>query len=128
MPRPAKKVTVPAQLDRIVRRIVRRFDPERVILFGSHARGEAGPDSDIDLLVVLPVRGSKLDAVLAVRRAAGDSRVPLDVAVSTPEEFAWRKDVVGTIEWPATKEGKVLYARARGRRHGHPRVARQGGQ
>jgi len=41
----------------MVRRIVRQFRPERVILFGSHARGEAGPDSDVDLLVVMPVHG-----------------------------------------------------------------------
>ena len=37
--------------------------------------------------------------------------VPVDVVVTTPEEFAWRKDYVGTIEWPATREGKVLYDR-----------------
>jgi len=43
----------------MVQRIVRRFRPERVILFGSHARGEAGPDSDVDLLIVMPVEGSR---------------------------------------------------------------------
>jgi predicted nucleotidyltransferase len=49
------------KIDAMVRRIVQRFDPEKVILFGSHARGTAGPDSDVDLLVVMTVRGSKRD-------------------------------------------------------------------
>ncbi|MGQ9919054.1 MAG: nucleotidyltransferase domain-containing protein, partial [Bryobacteraceae bacterium] len=46
-----KTPNVEREIQRIVRRIVRQFHPERVILFGSHARGEAGPDSDVDLLV-----------------------------------------------------------------------------
>lgn len=113
MPRIAKHNSVPTRINASIRRLVRDFRPERIILFGSHGRGSAGPDSDIDLLVVLPVRGSKLEAALALRRALGPSPIPLDLIVTTPEEFAWRKDVVGTIEWPAAKEGKVLYDRER---------------
>lgn len=93
-------------------RIVQEFRPERIILFGSHARGEAGPDSDVDLLVVMPVQGSKRDAQLAIRRALHDIQVPKDVIVSRPDEFAWCKEIVGTIEYPAVREGEVLYARA----------------
>jgi len=95
----------------MVRRIVRRFRPERVVLFGSHARGDAGPESDVDLLVVMPVDGSKRQRQLEVRMALHDIRTPVDVIVTSPEDFAWRKDVVGTVEWPASREGKVLYAR-----------------
>jgi predicted nucleotidyltransferase len=95
----------------MVRRIVRAFDPERVILFGSHARGQGGPDSDVDLLVVMPVEGSKRQKQLEVRMALGDSWLPVDVIVTRPEDFAWRKDVVGTVECPACREGKVLYVR-----------------
>ena len=51
-------VTIPL-IRRMVRRIVDQFDPEQVILFGSHARGKAGPDRDGDLLVVMDVKGSK---------------------------------------------------------------------
>jgi uncharacterized protein len=110
MPRidnPAPRVQ--EQIDRMVQRIVKRFRPEKVILFGSHARGEAGPDSDVDLLVVMPVEGSVRETRLDIRQALRDAPFPLDIIVTTPEEFAWRKDVVGTIEWPATREGKVLY-------------------
>ena len=96
-------------IDRMTRRIVRRFHPEKVILFGSHARGAAGPDSDVDLLVVMKVKGSRRDARLAVRELLHDVTVPLDVVVTTPEDFAWRKDIVGTIEYPATHEGRSIY-------------------
>jgi predicted nucleotidyltransferase len=95
----------------MVRRIVRRFDPERIILFGSHARGQAGPDSDVDLLVVMRVEGSKREKQLEVRMALPNVAVPVDVIVTRPDDFEWRKNYPGTIERPAHLEGKVLYAR-----------------
>jgi len=95
----------------MVRRIVAQFQPEKIILFGSYARGTAGPDSDVDLLVVMPVIGSKRNARLKIRTALHDILLAKDVIVSDPAEFEWRKDVVGTIEWPATHEGRVLYAK-----------------
>ena len=98
-------------IERMTRRLVRRFDPEKIILFGSHARGTPGPDSDVDLLVVLPISGSKRQRQLEIRLALHDIRVPKDIIVSTPEEFAWRRDVVGTMEYPAVREGRVLYDR-----------------
>lgn len=111
---PARTITrsVQPQIRKMVNRIVRQFHPERIILFGSQARGDAGPDSDVDLLVVMHVNGSPLDKSVEIRVALHDIRVPKDIIVTTPEEFAWRQDVVGTIEYPAVKEGKVLYARS----------------
>ena len=96
----------------MVERIVRQFMPDKIILFGSHARGSAGPDSDVDLLIVMPVTGSKREKAVEIGVALHDIRVPKDLIVVTPEEFEWRKDTVGTIEWPAWREGKVVYARA----------------
>jgi uncharacterized protein len=95
----------------MVRRIVADFDPDKIILFGSYARGQAGPDSDVDLLVVMHVEGSKRAKQLEIRAAIHDVHVPKDIVVSRPEEFQWRKDIVGTIEHPASREGQVLYAR-----------------
>ncbi|HKI37933.1 MAG TPA: nucleotidyltransferase domain-containing protein [Gemmataceae bacterium] len=105
-----RKITQPL-IRRIVKRIVEKFDPEQVILFGSQARGDAGSDSDVDLLVVMDVKGNKLEKCVEIRGALGEFLVPMDIVITTPEDFAWRKDVVGTIEWPASREGKVLYAR-----------------
>lgn len=110
----AKTRTTSAQkkIREMVRRIVRQFTPEKIILFGSHARGNAGPDSDVDLLIVMPVTGSKREKAIEIGVALHDIRVPKDLIVVTPEEFEWRKDTIGTIEWPAWREGKVVYARA----------------
>jgi uncharacterized protein len=63
-------------------RIVRDYDPVKIILFGSHARGEAGPESDIDLLVVLPEVANKRQAAVAIRRVLRDLPVPKDIVVT----------------------------------------------
>ena len=105
-------LTAERAITEMVRRIVERFDPERIILFGSHARGAAGPNSDVDLLVVMPVEGSKREKQLEIRKALRGVLVPIDIVVSTPEEFEWRREIVGTIEYPAVTEGKLLYARS----------------
>jgi predicted nucleotidyltransferase len=95
----------------MVRRIVERFHPETIILFGSRARGQASADSDVDLLVVMPFRGSRLRKQTEIRLALREFVLAKDVVVSSPEEFAWRREIPGTIERPAALEGKVLYAR-----------------
>lgn len=93
--------------------IVERFQPVEVILFGSVARGEEGPDSDLDLLVVL----DHLDKAERMRlmgevRFAIDAPVPIDVFVTDVAEFEARKDVNGSMcYWPA-REGRVVYERA----------------
>jgi len=61
--------------------------------------------------VVMPVHGSRREKQVDIGVALDDIRVPIDVVVTSPEDFACRKEVVGTIEYPAVKEGKVLYAR-----------------
>src|SRR5579871_4821870 len=104
--------SVQAQIQKMVRRIVRQFHPERIILFGSQARGDAGPDSDVDLLVVMPVKGPKHKKEIEIRVALHHIRVSKDIIVTTPEDFAWRQHVVGTIEYPAVQEGKLLYSRS----------------
>ena len=104
---------MPRQTDRLiprmVRRIVRRCAPEKVILFGSHATGRAGPDSDVDLLVVMRTVRSKARQVLDLRAALRNFPIPKDIVVTTAAEFEWRKEIPGTIERPAAREGRVLY-------------------
>ncbi|UCG46441.1 MAG: nucleotidyltransferase domain-containing protein [Phycisphaerales bacterium] len=103
--------SVKQHIDGMVGRIVAQFDPEKVILFGSHASGAGSPDSDVDLLVVMNVRGSKRQKALDIGVALHDIPIAKDILVVTPEDFEWRKEVVGTIERPASREGTLLYAR-----------------
>lgn len=107
-----KRKSVAKDIQRMVRRIVREFQPERVILFGSHGRGEERADSDVDLLIVMPVKGSRRDKAIEIGVALHDIRVPKDIIVTTPEDFEWRKEIAGTIERPAAMEGRTLYAKA----------------
>ncbi len=111
MARPKTRDTVQEKIQEMVNRIVERFHPEMIILFGSYARGEAGPDSDVDLLIVMPVRGSRREKAVQIGVALHDIRVPKDIIVTTPKDFEWRKEIPGTIERPAAREGMVLYAR-----------------
>ncbi|HTV48661.1 MAG TPA: nucleotidyltransferase domain-containing protein [Phycisphaerae bacterium] len=106
-----KTIKLTPVIHRMVRRIVDRFNPEQVILFGSHARGNADSDSDVDLLVVMNIRGSKRRKRLQIRMALHDFRVAKDILLTSPKEFAWRKNIAGTVEQPAFREGKVLYDR-----------------
>ena len=105
-------MTVSDKIDLMVRRIVDRFHPQQVILFGSHARGDSHPDSDIDLMVVMPVSGSRRARQVEIRLALRDIRAAKGIVIVTPEEVERYRDVVGTIVEPALREGKILYAEA----------------
>lgn len=95
----------------MVRRIVEKFDPLQVILFGSQARGDAHADSDIDLLVVFPhVENTRLAAV-AILDALSDMRAFKDIVVTTPEEIAAWGKMIGNVLEPALREGRVIYER-----------------
>jgi len=107
-----QKESVQEKIDDLVRRIVKRFRPEKIILFGSHARGTAGQDSDADILVVMPVKGSKRKKATEIDVALVGLDLPVDVIVITPEELERNKNQIGTIIYPALKEGKVLYEKA----------------
>ena len=109
---PVTQNDIHEMIQAITARIVERFHPEKIILFGSHARGDAGPDSDVDILVVMEVEGSKRAAVIEIGEALHDFPVAKDILVSVPEDFEWRKDVTGTIEYPASHEGVMLYAKS----------------
>ena len=93
----------------MVQRIVAEVDPQKIILFGSYARGTAGPDSDVDLMVVMPVQGSRRQKRVAIRTALSGMGLAKDVIVVTPEEVERYRDTAGTLIRPALREGKVLY-------------------
>jgi len=99
-------------LQTMVQRIVERFRPVRIILFGSRARGEASQWSDVDLLVVLPEVVHKRKAMVEILRALNDLPVAKDVIVTTPEEIVERGNLVGSVLRSALREGRVLYERS----------------
>jgi predicted nucleotidyltransferase len=99
-------------LQEAVDRIVGGFHPNKIILFGSAARGEAGPDSDADLLVVMPVNGSKRQQAVQMDLALEGIPIPIDLIVVTPDDVEKHRDSLGTIIREAVMEGKVLYERA----------------
>ena len=107
-----------AAIRRLAREIASRFRPERIMLFGSYAYGRPSPDSDVDLLVVMPTR-NEIDQAVRIRRKF-DAPFPVDLIVRTPQGLARRlkwgdwflREIVG--------QGKVLYAQA------HRRVGAKG--
>ena len=94
----------------MTQRIVECFAPHKIIAFGSWARGEVTPDSDIDFLVIMPYGDSKRDCQVAIRRELKDFRIPKDIIVATDEEIA-QKSINGYIYKAALSEGVVLYER-----------------
>ncbi len=99
-------------IDEMTKRIVHKFNPDKIILFGSYARGDAGQDSDVDLLVIMPVASSKREVAVEIGLELYDAGLPKDIVVATPEEIERYRDVSGTVIYPALREGKVLYERA----------------
>ncbi len=97
-------------MEEIVRRIVSVASPTRIILFGSHARGDADEDSDIDLMVVVGETESRRELAIEVMKALGDLTIPTDVIVATDDIIDRYKEVPGVIYEVATSEGKVVYA------------------
>ena len=96
----------------MVDRIVERFAPHRIVLFGSLARGEVTRYSDVDLLVVMPDGTDRHEAAVEMHRCLGDMLVGKDIVVTTPDEIARRGQVVGTVLRAALREGKVVHDRA----------------
>jgi len=98
-------------LEEVVQRILAVSDPEQIILFGSYARGEAGPDSDLDLLVLETGITKPRQESIRLRRALRGLLVPIDVVVATPQQADRYRNAIGLIYAPALKEGRILYER-----------------
>ena len=108
--------TIKTHIDRttiqaIAQLIVERFNPEQVILFGSHARGEGREHSDVDLLVVLADTGqSQRDN--PIRQAIAEHFVlPVDVIIRSQEVLAAQRNDLHSLIHKVLKEGEVLYER-----------------
>jgi predicted nucleotidyltransferase len=93
-----------------VRRIVNSVQPKKIVLFGSAVRGEMGPDSDIDLLIVIPSGGHRRKTALTIYRNLIGVGFAADIIVVTEEDIEQFRDHIGMVIRPALEEGKILYA------------------
>lgn len=103
-------------LNRMVQIIVDEVDPEKVLLFGSHARGDATRDSDVDLAVIesepFDAQRSRRQEAARLYRALAGLRVPKDILVYSSEDVDYWKDSLNHVLARALREGRVLYERS----------------
>jgi uncharacterized protein len=99
------------QLPEITRRIVEVSDPDQIILFGSYARGDFGPDSDLDLLIIKDQVSAPREEAAKIYRGLKHILISVDVVVVSQAYVQRYKEIIGTVVRPALKEGKVIYAR-----------------
>ncbi len=100
-------------LAEIVRRLVEAVDPDRIVLFGSRARGDSRPDSDLDLLIVKDSAEPRHRRVVPAYRALRGLGIPKDIVWYTPQELADWAGVVNHLVRRALNEGRVLYEKRR---------------
>jgi predicted nucleotidyltransferase len=105
----ATMVVDEAILDEIVRRLVDKLQPGKIILFGSRARGNQRPDSDVDLLIIKPSSESPHRRLRPAYQALWGIRVPIDILWYTPEEVADWSTISGHVVTRAAREGRILY-------------------
>lgn len=105
-------LTNDSKLEQIISTIRSVITPQRVILFGSAARGQMGPDSDLDLLIVVPNGTHRRKTAQAVYRAFFDQKIEfsVDLVVATESDLVEHKDDFWTVIHPALRHGKILYA------------------
>lgn len=98
-------------LNEIIRRIAETADPLKIILFGSAERGEMGPNSDLDVLVVMPSGIHRRNTARAIYRNLIGVGFAVDIVVVTEEDIERYKNNIGMIIKPALEQGRLLYAK-----------------
>lgn len=98
-------------IEEIKTRLVERYNPDRIILFGSHVRGEAGEESDIDLLILKDTKDRPIDRRVQVEKILADRSMPLDIVVYTPQEIRYLFSMGSPFVEEIIETGRVLYMR-----------------
>jgi uncharacterized protein len=94
----------------VTKRIVEFYQPEKVILFGSYALGNANDNSDLDLLLIKDTDEAPINRAAGVRKSLRDILLPMDILVYTPSEISKDKERKFTFIHDVLKSGKILYA------------------
>lgn len=121
---PEQREITPELIRSITREIAEHFAPRRIMLFGSWARGDAEPHSDIDLFVEMESDLPGPERAVEISKLFGLRRWPMDLIVYTPEEVEQVRGVHGTLLSIIEDEGKVLYEQET--RDELPRLAGEG--
>jgi predicted nucleotidyltransferase len=100
-------------LSEIRERLVSRFHPDKIILFGSQARGTSDKRSDIDLLVICRFKGKRRHLMVEMDDVLREIEYAFDIVVLTPDEFQRDRNIPGTIGRYASQEGKTIYEQSR---------------
>lgn len=104
-----KRKRIPQKaIDQVVEQIVEKFKPQKIILFGSYARGDPRPESDVDMLVVMDTPLKDVQQAIQISQQI-DYRFGLDLIVHTPKYLQQRVDMGDWFLRDVIKEGKVLY-------------------
>jgi uncharacterized protein len=93
----------------VAHRLVAAARPDKIILFGSYARGDFDGRSDLDLLVILPTLANRVEEMVRLRRVLKGIPVPIDILVYSTNEVEQRRDLRGTMLYHALKEGRILH-------------------
>ena len=106
---PSEADTTQAAIEAMTQTIVERWNPERIILFGSRARGQARLDSDIDLLVVVTNAMNTRETAIAILDTLKDFPYAKDIVVATSQQMEEYGPICGLVYHYALAEGRVLY-------------------
>ena len=97
------------QIEEVKNRIIEKFSPDKIVLFGSYAFGEPNEESDLDLLIIQRTDLPKKERRPIIRRELREFKLAMDLLVYTPDEIDYWKDTPAAFVTQILKEGKVLY-------------------
>ena len=99
------------KISEIVNKIAENYDPDKIILFGSYAKGTANTDSDLDFIIVKKTDTPKQKRGREVRKYLLGAMIPIDLKIYTPDEFEKEKNSVYSFLNSAIKNSKLIYER-----------------
>lgn len=97
-------------IDQIKKRTIKQIDLDKIILFGSYARGDYNSDSDIDIVFIIDDKSeNKRNIKHKIDNILKDRFLPIDIIIYTKDEFRNKENIVGTLPYTIIREGEILY-------------------
>ena len=105
------KKLIEKEINKIKAKIVRKYRPEKIILFGSYVWGKFTSDSDVDFFIVKKTKKRKLDRIYEVDKLLAERKIPIDVLIYTPQEIRERLKLGDLFVKEVIERGKLIYER-----------------